>query len=178
MVPRPVLQRHPEDAWTLASPMKVGACTHRLLRALVDAVLPPTPRIATTVEDVARHALVLLRYMPRSSALLFLWGMRIVNWSPLWRFRGLRPLTSLPVESARRHLVALTRSRWLPLRLLTYGPLGLFLSSYFDQDYVHREMDYAPVPFVASRIAMRRQWIAGDEPGTRDEIHHLPVGSP
>lgn len=178
MVTRAVLKRHPDDAWTLASPMKVGARTHRLLRRLVDAVLPPSPRIATTVEDVARHALVLLQYMPRSSALLFLWGMRIVNWSPVWRLRGLRPLTSLPPESARAHLLAVTRSRWLPVRLLMYGPLGLFLSAYFDQDYVHRELDYAPVPFVASRIAMRREWLAGKEPGTRDEIHHLPLASP
>ncbi len=178
MVTGPVLQRHPDDAWTLASPMKVGARTHRLLRTLVDAALPAAPRIATTVEDVARHALISLRYMPRSSARLFLWAMRLVNWSPLWRFRGVRPLTALPVESARRHLVAVTRSRWLPVRLLMYGPLGLFMSSYFDQDYVHPELGYAPVPFVASRIEMRRRWVAGQEPGAREEIHHLPVVSP
>ena len=155
--------------------MKVGARTHRLLRALVDAVLPPAPRIATTVEDVARHALVCLQYMPRSSAALFLWGMRVVNWSPLWRLRGVRPLTALPVDAVRKHLIAVTRSRWLPVRLLMYGPLGLFMSAYFDQDYVHRELDYAPVPFVASRIAMRREWLEGREPGARDEIHHLRI---
>jgi len=173
-----VLQRHPDDTWTLASPLKVGGRTHRLLRALVDAMIPRAPRIATTVEDVARHALISLQYMPRSSAKLFLWGMRLINWAPLWRLRGVRPLTALPADSARRHLVALTQSRWLPVRLLMYGPLGLFMSAYFDQDYVHRELDYAPVPFVAERVEMRRRWLAGEEPGAREEIHHLPVASP
>ena len=93
---------------------------------------------------------------------------------PLWRLRGLRPLTALPTDAARRHLRAATQSRWLPVRLLMYGPLGLFMSSYFDQAYVHRALDYEPAPFVASRIALRRAWVDGAEPGMNDEIHHLP----
>ena len=55
-----------------------------------------------------------------------------------------------------------------------YGPLGLFMSSYFDQDYVHREIGYAPVPFVAERIELRRKCVEGQEPGMADEIHFLP----
>jgi len=58
------------------------------------------------------------------------------------------------------------------------GPLGLFMSSYFDQDYVHRELDYAPTPFVAERIELRGKWVEGQEPGADDEIHHLPVRAP
>jgi hypothetical protein len=137
---------------------------HRILLKLVDAIVPDTPRTATTLKDVAQHALVSLQYMPRSSARIFLFGMRVLNWSPLWRLRGFRPLTSLPTHMARRHLVAVTRSRWLPVRLLMYGPLGLFMSSYFDQDYVHRELEYAPTPFVAERIQARRKWLEGQGP--------------
>jgi hypothetical protein len=170
----PVLERHPDDGWTLAVPMKVSAGMYRILTTLVDAVLPETPRTETTLQDVARHALVSLQYMPRSSAAIFLLGMRALNWSPLWRLRGIRPLTSLTPAIARRHLLSATRSRWLPIRLLMYGPLGLFMSSYFDQDYVHRELGYAPTAFVASRIEVRRKWLAGGEPGPADEIHHLP----
>lgn len=136
----------------------------RILLALADAILPESPRTETTLDDVTRHALVSLRYMPRSSARIFLLSMRVLNWSPLWRLRGLRPLTALPTAVARRHLRAATQSRWLPVRLLMYGPLGLFMSSYFDQDYVHRELDYAPVPFVAERIEARRRWIEGNAP--------------
>lgn len=178
MVLNSVLQRHPDDGWTLAVPMKVGTRMGRVLLGLADAILPPSPRAETTLEDVTRHALVCLQYMPRSSAMIFLFGMRLLNWSPLWRLQGLRPLTALPTDAARRHLVAITRSRWLPVRLLMYGPLGLFMSWYFDQDYVHRELGYAPVPFVAERIELRRKWIEGQEPGTNEAIHHLPIGPP
>ena len=178
MVLGPVLQRHPDDGWTLAVPMKVGARMHRVLRRLADAILPPSPRTETTVDEVTGHALVCLRYMPRSSAMIFLLGMRLLNWSPLWRLRGLRPLPALPTDAALRHLVGITTSRWLPVRLLMYGPLGLFMSSYFDQDYVHRELSYAPAPFVAERIELRRKWIEGQEPGVDEEIHHPPVGVP
>jgi len=178
MLPSEVLQRHPDDGWTLAAPMNVGARTRRVLLRLADAILPPNPRTETTLEDVTEHALVCLRYMPSSTGLLFVVGMHLLNWSPLWRLRGPRPLTALPTDAARRHLASLTRSRWLPVRLLMMGPLGLFMSSYFDQDYVHRELDYDPTPFVAERIELRRKWVEGQEPGAEDEIHHLPVRAP
>lgn len=157
--------------------MKVSGGMHKLLTALADAILPDSPRTETTVRDVTRHALVSLQYMPRSSAQIVLWGMRVLNWSPLWRLRGFRPLTSLSAESRRQHLQAATRSRWLPVRLLMYGPLGLFMSSYFDQEYVHRELGYAPAPFVASRIEIRRRWLTGDEPGPDQAIHRPPTSS-
>ncbi len=178
MLLNPVLQRHPDDGWTLAAPMKVGARMRRVLLRLADAIVPPSPRTETTLQDVTRHALVSLQYMPRSSAMIFLLGMRLLNWSPVWRLQGLRPLTALPTDAARRHLVGATRSRWLPVRLLMVGPIGLFMSSYFDQDYVHRELDYAPTPFVAERIELRRKWVEGQEPGADEEIHHLPVRAP
>jgi hypothetical protein len=178
MVSIPVLQRHPDDGWALARPMKVGAQMRGILLKLADAILPPNPRLESTLEDVTQHALVCLQYMPRSTALFFLAGMRLLNWSPLWRLRGVRPLTALPRDAARRQLVSASRSRWLPVRLLMYGPLGLFMSSYFDQDYVHRELGYAPVPFITQRIELRRAWVEGQEPGADQEIRHLPVRTP
>lgn len=158
--------------------MEVGARMRRILLTLADSIIPESPRTPDTLEEVTRHALVSLRYMPRSSARMFLWGMRLLNWAPLWRLRGLRPLTALPAAVARRHLVALTQSRWLPIRLLMYGPVGLFMSSYFDQDFAHREIKYAPVPFVADRIELRRRWIEGHEPGSDDEVHHPAALAP
>jgi hypothetical protein len=64
MVLNPVLQRHPDDGWTLAVPIKVGARTRRVLLRLADAILPSSPRTGTTLEDVTQHAIVSLRYMP------------------------------------------------------------------------------------------------------------------
>lgn len=159
MLPSPVLERHPNDGWSLAAPMTVSARTRRVLMALANAILPDRPRTDDTLETVTTHALVSLQYMPRSSALIFLLSMRLLNWSPLWRFRGLRPLIALPRDEARAHLEAATRSRWLGVRLMMYGPLGLFMSSYFDQDYVHDAIGYAPKPFVEERIQLRRKWL-------------------
>jgi|GEM_PF-2166067 len=176
--PNLVLRRHPEDGWTLAAPIEVSARTRRVLLRLADAILPDQPRTETTLQEVTEHALVSLRYMPRSSSMLFLLGMRLLNWSPLWRLRGLRPLTALPTDVVRRHLRGVVGSGCLPVRLLMYGPMGLFMSSYFDQDYVHRELRYAPTPFVAERIELRRKWVEGEEPGIKEEIHHLPVRTP
>ncbi|MFZ1862787.1 MAG: hypothetical protein WAU39_01080 [Polyangiales bacterium] len=173
-----MLQRHPDDAWTLANPMKVSAGMNRILLKLADSILPEAPRTEETLNEVTRHALVSLQYMPRSSARVFLWGMRLLNWSPLWRLRGLRPLTALSADVVRRHLRAVTQSRWLPVRLLMYGPVGLFMSSYFDQDYVHRELHYAPAAFIAGRIELRRKWVEGREPGSDDEVHHPRALSP
>ncbi|MDH3200998.1 MAG: hypothetical protein OEM15_08915 [Myxococcales bacterium] len=178
MVISPVLQRHPDDSWTLADPRTVSQRTHRVFLALADAILPASPRTETTLGDVTRHALVCLQYMPRSSAMALVAGMRLLNWAPLWRFRGLRPLTRLSRGDVHRHLVAVTQSRWLPVRALMYGPLGLFMSTYFDQDYAHRALDYDPVPFVEERIELRRKWLEGEEPGADQEIHHLPVVPP
>lgn len=158
--------------------MKVRAPMRRILWKLADAIIPQSPRTASTIEDVIGQALVSLQYMPRSSAKVFLWGMRLLNWSPLWRLRGLRPLTALPTEAARRHLRAVTESRWLPVRLLMYGPVGLFMSSYFDQDYAHQEIGYAPTGFLASRIELRRKWIEGREPGADDAVHHTTAVAP
>lgn len=170
MLPTPVLDRHPDDAWTLAVPMPVSRRMHRVLLALADAILPESPRIESTLQDATRHTLVSLQYMPRSSATIILVGMRVLEWSPLWRLRGVRPLSALPGDAARRHLLAITQSRWLPIRSLMYGPLGLFMSFYFDQDYVHRELGYAPAPFVEERIQLRRKWLRGEEPGIEDQI--------
>lgn len=178
MVISPVLQRHPADSWKLAAPRTVSPQTRRVLLALADAIIPTSPRTETTLTDVTRHALVCLQYMPRSSAMVFVAGMRLLSWAPLWRLRGFRPLTRLTRDEARRHLVAVMHSRWLPARLLMYGPLGLFMSTYFDQDYAHRWINYDPVPFVEGRIELRRKWMEGEEPGTDQEIHHLPVVPP
>lgn len=158
--------------------MRVSDGMQRLMRKLADCILPDHPRGPDTLAEVTRHALVLLQYMPRSSARVFLWGMRVLNWCPLWRFRGLRPITALPVEPARRHLRGVTQSRWLPVRLLMYGPVGLLMSSYFDRDEVHQEIGYAPVPFLRDRIELRRKWMEGREPDSADEVHHPGAFAP
>ncbi len=171
----PVVKRHPDDGWSLAAPRKVSRRLRCVLTTLADAILPANPRLDDTVEVVVQHALVSLQYMPRSSAATFLWAMRLLNWSPLWRLRGIRPLTRASRSEVRRHLNAVTRSRWLPVRLLMYGPVGLFLSTYYDQDYVHEAMNYDPRPFVEERIRHRQQLIEKDREKRQETDRRLPV---
>ena len=171
-------QRHPDDSWPLAEPLPVRAGTRRALSALIDAMVPPNPRRPGTVSDIADQVLRLLRYMPRSTVYTFTLGLHVLNWSPLWRLRGLLPLSRLDRPRALRHLRTMANSRWLPARLLMLGPQGLILSSYFDQDYAHDAISYEPRGFITSRIRLRRQWLGGAEPDDSAEIHYRPEGHP
>ena len=171
--------RHPNDGWTLAEPLQVGNATRKLLHTLVDAVIADEPRTNTTIEDVARHVLVSLQYMLRSTQIGFLVGVHLLNWSPLWRFRGLRPLTRRSTDDVRHLLGEVGQSRWLPARLLMLAPQGLIMSTYFDQPYVHEAIDYAPESFVRSRIDLRKAWLAGQEPDVSTaEIRHRAKQAP
>lgn len=167
-------RRHPDDDWQLADPLEVGSGSRRRLLTLADAIIPSEPREPDTLEQVVTHVLVSLRYMPRASARLVLLGLHLLNWSPLWRLRGLRPLTALPVDAVRRHLRAVMASRFLPVRLLSLAPRALILSTYFDQDVAHRSLGYAPEVFIRDRIELRRRWLSGEEPDAGSEIRHLP----
>ena len=171
-------QRHPEDNWSLADPLRVSAATRRALIALVDTMVPPSPRRVSTVSDIADQVLRLLRYMPRSTVYAFTLGLHLLNWSPLWRWQGWQPLSRLDRPGALRHLRIMANSRWLPARLLMLGPQGLILSTYFDQDYAHEAISYEPRGFITSRIELRRQWLRGVEPDGSAEIHHRPKGHP
>lgn len=167
-------RRNPDDDWQLAAPLDLGRRGRRRLEALADAIMPPEPREPNTLDKVVTHVLVSLRYMPRSSVSVILAGLLLLNWSPVWRLRGLRPLTSLPVDLVRRHLRGVMASRWLPVRLLTFAPRALILSTYFDQDVAHRGIDYEPIAFIQSRIALRQRWMLGQEPKDVHDISHLP----
>lgn len=164
------LERHPDDGWKLAEPMAVGRATERVARAIVRALLPPPPApSAPDMEDrVFRHMCVMLQYMEPFAARGFLFLLHFLNWSPLWRFRGLRPLTALPSERAAAILQEMVHSRVLLIRMMMLGPKGLILSTYFDQDVVHEALDYEPRGFMKERIALRRRLLAGERAGRED----------
>lgn len=157
------LARHPDDGWIFADPYPMGAGSLRVLRALIRAFLPPTP--APTEEGlelrIATHVRRMMQYMPRPTAKGFLLTMHLLNWAPLWRLRALRTVTRLPITRSSEILADLAGSRFMVLRLLMLGPKGLILSTYFDQDLVHRELDYEPVSFTKERIALRERLLAG-----------------
>jgi hypothetical protein len=53
-----------------------------------------------------------------------------------------------------------------------YGVKGIILNAYFDQQEVHRELNYAPAPFMVERIKLRQRMLAGEQPTAAD---HIPV---
>ncbi len=168
--------RHPTDGWDLAIPLDVGAGTKRVIVALADAIIPPEPRTDTILADVVENFLVMMRYLPKASRFAFLLGMHVLNFSPLWRLRDVRPLTALPPERARSVLRGIMASRFLPIRLLMIGPQALLLSGFFDDDSVHPHLDYDPKPFARDRILLRQRLLRGEAPKPEDSIT-LPKGA-
>ncbi len=162
--------RHPDDGWTLAEPLAVSARTERVIYAITDAILPPKPRTETVLDDVVRTFLVLLSYMPTASRISFMLALRVLNLAPLWRLRGVRPLTRLTRDRAQSILEGIAESRFLPVRLLMLGPQALLLSAYFDNDSIHPYLDYDPMPFARDRIALRQRLLRGEEPDAKDQI--------
>jgi hypothetical protein len=155
-----IAARHPQDGWQLADPLPIGTGSRRRLRGLIEALLPPppAPRPEGIEERIAQHMLKVLRYFPRIVGTVgFPLLLFVLEWSPLWYRLRPRRLSRLPAAEASALLARLARSRLEPLRLLLLGPKALVLSSYFDQDEVHRALDYDPRPFVAERIALRER---------------------
>jgi len=62
--------------------------------------------------------------------------------------------------------------------MLMVGPLGLFMSTYFDQDYAHEAIGYDPVPFVQERIDRRRRLLGEAEANPDEGTPRLPVVPP
>jgi len=56
------------------------------------------------------------------------------------------------------------------MRLLLLGVKGIILSAYFDQDEVHRVLGYDPIPFMESRVGLRRRLLAGERPTVQDRV--------
>lgn len=154
---RVLAERHPKDDWIFADPIAMGPRSERALRSIICALLPPppAPRPADIETRVAVHVRRMLAYMPPAVRLGFVLLTHLIDWSPLWRLQGLRPLHGLEPGKASRILQGLSTSRWLGLRLMMLAPKAVILSTYYDQDEVHAALDYAPRPFIRERVAQR-----------------------
>ncbi|NOY90505.1 MAG: hypothetical protein GXP55_04785 [Deltaproteobacteria bacterium] len=170
------LARHPDDGFVMADPRPMGRASLRVLDAIVGAVLPPAPapHEPGLEQEIAHSVRVMMQYMPPLSARGFVWVMHLLNWSPLWRLRGLLPLTRISTQRASSVLRGIANSRFLYIRLLMLGPKGLVLSSYFDRDEVHRELRYDPTTFIRARIELRERLLAGGEATPEDDIAEPP----
>lgn len=170
--------RHPEDGWTLAEPLRVSRGTKRVISAITDAIVPTEPRYDGMLADLVENFLILLRYMPRSTQVAFIFGLHVLNFAPLWRLRDIRTITALPRERAESVLRGITQSRLLPIRLLMLGPQAMLLSAFFDSASIHPHLDYDPVSFAEGRIELRQRLLRGEEISDSDLIDHRPQVQP
>ncbi len=168
----PSLERHPDDEWTIAAPFPMGGPARRAFRGLIRAVCPPAPApqlpdLEDRIEDAVRRH---MRYMPRIVAYALRYAFRLVDNLPRVFFWNRRRLQGLEPDAAREYVGRMAASRFPPLRELISAVRGIVLSTYFDQDEVHRALNYAPRMFMNNRIELRQRLLTGVESVQADMI--------
>ena len=167
-------RKHPEDGYPIADPYPVDATTEKAIRSLMRVLLPEgeAPRGPELDQKVYDQMLIGLMYMPAQSAKGILAVFRLLEWAPVWRMKGRKPLSALPRREASEILDEIATSKLFPLRLLMLAPKGLMLSAYYDQEEVHAALRYDPRTFTLDRIALRERILRGEAPTEADSIHH------
>jgi len=171
----PSLARHPADGWQLAAPLKLSKGGMRRMKGLMRVFLPSAPAPEATGElekNVIDQSLRLLQYMHPVIRLGFRMAMLLVDWAPIWRFKGLKRLTKTEPAKAAHIIKRMGLSRFPIVRTLVFAVRGILLSVYFDQPEVHEALGYRPVPFMQSRIALRRRLLDGETAVQSDELGH------
>ena len=168
------LVRHPSDGWIMADGYPMSAYTLRAMAGLMRAICPPppAPQIADLEQRVATQVRLMLRYMNPFVAFGFCAAVVVLDLAPIWRLVSWRRVQSLDPARGAAILGPIGTSKLPGLRLLMLGVRGLILSVYFDQDEVHRALDYAPIPFITQRIDLRKRLRAGGTEATSDRIDH------
>ena len=164
------LLRHPNDGWQMADPYPMGKGTRRALAGLVRALTPaehPVPDVQTRVEH---HIRVQMRYMVPVVAFGMLLLIRFLDWAPLWRFASWRRVQSLPPERGSEILDSIAHSRIGLLRMMIMGIRAMVGTCFYDQDEVHAQLNYDPIPWMKQRIALRERLLAGETTQPNDRI--------
>ena len=157
-------------------PYSMSAPVRRALRAVIRASCPleSGPKIPQIVDKVERQVRTLMIYMApmtaRGLCLVFL----LVNYSQLWRLRGLRPLHRLTRPQAVACFRDLCHVKLPAVRQLTLAIRATVIASYYDQPEVHFALGYHPRAWVRERLALRRRLIAGQEAQAEDIIPFTP----
>ncbi|MEZ4268936.1 MAG: hypothetical protein R3F39_21475 [Myxococcota bacterium] len=170
------------DRFVRAQPETFSAGSQRAFRALARAVCPVEvgPDFPDVIGRIEGYVLGQLPYMNP----VIRWALgplcRLVDWSPVWRFRGLRPIRSLSREKATAELNGMVHSPFSLVRNAFYPVKALILAGYYDQPEVHTAMNYEPLPFIRERVAFRARLMAGEAARPEDLLMGLPgpAGAP
>ena len=141
-------------------------------KALIRALCPPAPapQLPDLEERVSKGVRRIMPYMSVVAAKAFVITVKILDWSPLWRFRSFRRLRHQTPEKASAILEGIANSRWMPLRQLMIIARGAILSTYFDQVEVHEALDYKPKGWLRDRLRLRNRLVAGETAHADDRI--------
>ena len=160
----PSLKRHPNDGWVLGELWPMPKVTRRALRALIRLICPTegphSPELEKRIEVFIRRQMLYMH--PILGAGLWMTPL-LLDWSPLWMGKNLRPLSRLDRARAMKILDELATTSFVPAVALLIGMRATILAAYCDMDEVHEAMDYDPVPFIRSRIAVRERTTNGGE---------------
>jgi len=158
----------------------MGRLVREALRGVIRAACPleSGPKIPQIVDRVELQVRTLMQYMAPLTALGLCLVFVLVDWSQVWRLKGLRPLHSLPRKAAVRAARALSRMRWRAVQELMLAVRATVLAAYYDQPEVHFALGYHPKAWVRKRLALRRRLMAGKPTTHADLIPFAPPVTP
>ena len=172
--------RTSDHGWQDADLWPMGPVSRAALRGVVAALCPSpdngaadVPPLAAVAGPVGDGVRLTLRYMEWPLALGLHVGLLLLDWSPLWRFVGIRPLHRLPAARAAAVVDDVGRSRFSLLRSLVMGARAAVLMQWYDLPEVHALMHYTPEPHFRERIALRERLLAGGEATDADMLRPL-----
>jgi hypothetical protein len=122
----------------------LGAWSRRIVRALVEVVLPDgpdAPEVATV--EVVDFVDEWVPYMPRLLRLLFPVGLLLLELGAFVLAPSLTPFSFMSVERRRRYVDGWVHARWRLRRDLIKGIKGLCLLAYYSDARVCRALGYA-----------------------------------
>ena len=179
------LARDVSENWQDATPWPMGPFSRASLRGVVAALCPSpetgaadTPALASVLTPVCLGVRLTLRYMERPLALGLHVGLVLLDWSPVWRLQGLRPLHWLSPAKAAAAVDSAAASRIGLLRNVVMGARAAVLMQWYDLPEVHALMNYDPVSHMLERIALRQRLLAGGEVTEADYLHPLVAELP
>jgi hypothetical protein len=174
----PTLERNANDGWVQARPRRMSRSRQASLRALIRLICPNEVPIEGIDARVEHQVRVGMQYMPGLVAFGLSLCFALLDWSPVLMLRSVRRLRSLPEPKAAEIIHDLSESSLSLVRTTLYAIKGIILNAYFDQEEVHKALNYAPIPFMRERIAVRQRLLAGTEATPADYIPSYPLNVP
>ncbi|HIA05046.1 MAG TPA: hypothetical protein EYN06_06140 [Myxococcales bacterium] len=164
------LERHPNDGWVMADPYPLNKNSVRALHGVIRAICPLEPNLPDLEGRMETHVRRSMRYMHPILALGLLIAIRLLDWAPFWRFKGITRLHKMDRLDASELLASLAHSRLTVLRTLLMGVRAIVNTGFYDQDEIHEHLDYHPQEWMRNRIELRDRLLSGGSTTDADNI--------